>query len=396
MLRKFKMLFSGESGSGILLLLAALLALIFENLGFLTHLYDNFIHLQITIGVGSLKLDEPLHFWVNDALMAIFFFSVGLELKREMIEGQLRHISQVLLPTFAALGGVVLPAIIFYLFNHNDPFAIRGWAIPTATDIAFAVGVLALLGRRIPISLKLFILTLAIMDDLAAIVIIALFYSTTLNFVFLGLAALGLFVLSMMNKFGVEKKLFFVIIIILVWIFVLHSGIHASIAGVATAFTIPLHTKSGGSMTREFENLLGNFVSYIILPLFAFVNAGVSLKGMNLEYLFGPVPLGIICALFFGKQIGIFLFSYIAIKFKFAYMPEKATWLQLYAVAIICGIGFTMSLFVNALAYNNSDVFHHTDKLAILIGSLISGFVGYFVAKFASRKKDEELKTSKV
>ena len=369
--------------------MAAVLALIFQNVGVLKGIYHHFLHLPIEIGIGSYKLEEPMHFWVNDVLMAIFFFAIGLELKREKIEGQLRHFSQIFLPSFAALGGVMFPAIIFSIINWGDSFAMRGWAIPTATDIAFAVGVMALLGKRIPTSLKIFVLTLAIMDDLCAILIIALFYSSTLNFVYLGLAFICVVGMLFMNRIGVDKKLPFILMSILLWIFVLNSGLHATIAGVIAGFCIPIKTKTG-SMLKEMEHGLAYPVNFFILPIFAFANAGVDLAGMSLSHLFGAVPLGIMLGLFLGKQLGIFLFSWALIKLKIAYMPEHANWAQLYAVAIICGIGFTMALFVDALAYGGSDVFHHTDKLAILLGSIISGIVGYFVAKFVGNKNSAQ------
>lgn len=376
-----KKILQNESSAGILLLLAAVFALIFQNFSFLSQIYENFLHLNITIGIGNYKLDQDLHFWVNDALMALFFFIIGLELKREMVEGQLRHFSQVFLPSFAAIGGVILPATIFFVINYGSEFAMRGWAIPTATDIAFAVGVLAILGKRVPTSLKIFVLTLAIMDDLCAILIIAIFYSTALNFTYLTCAALCTLALIFINKVGVSKKFPYIILSVLLWVFVLNSGIHATIAGVIAGFTIPINTKRGDHMLKDMEHALIYPVNFFILPLFAFVNAGVDLRGMSIEYLTGPVPVGILLGLFFGKQIGIFIFSYIAIKLKFAYLPERSTWSQLYAVGIICGIGFTMALFVDALAYGGSDIFHHTDKLAILVASMISGIVGYIFAK---------------
>ncbi|MBQ7271630.1 MAG: Na+/H+ antiporter NhaA [Campylobacter sp.] len=385
MKRLIRRILESESSAGMILLTAAVLALIFQNVGVLQGIYHHFLHLPVEIGIGSYKLEEPMHFWVNDVLMAIFFFAIGLELKREKIEGQLRHFSQIFLPSFAALGGVMFPAIIFTIINWGDEFAMRGWAIPTATDIAFAVGVMALLGKRIPTSLKIFVLTLAIMDDLCAILIIALFYSSTLNFVYLGLAFACVVGMFFMNKIGVDKKLPFILMAILLWIFVLNSGIHATIAGVIAGFCIPIKTKTG-SMLKEMEHGLAYPVNFFILPIFAFANAGVDLAGMSISHLFGAVPLGIMLGLFLGKQLGIFLFSWALIKLKIAYMPEHANWAQLYAVAIICGIGFTMALFVDALAYGGSDAFHHTDKLAILLGSIISGIVGYFVAKFVGNK----------
>ncbi|CZE46422.1 Na+/H+ antiporter NhaA [Campylobacter geochelonis] len=389
MTKFLKKIIAIESSAGILLLLSAVFALIFQNLSFLSGIYNWFLHLHITIGFGSVKLDEPLHFWVNDALMAIFFFLIGLELKREMVEGQLKHFSQVFLPSFAAVGGVLFPAIIFAAINWGDPEAIRGWAIPTATDIAFAVGVLALLGRRVPSSLKIFVLTLAIMDDLCAIIIIALFYSSTLNLTFLALAALVVVLLIIINRLGVSTQIPYVILSLILWVFVLNSGIHATIAGVVAGFTIPLYTKNG-SMLKDMEHALATSVNFLILPLFAFVNAGVNLHGLNANYLLGSVPVGIFLGLFLGKQIGIFLFSYLAVKLKFAYLPEHSNWKQLYAIAIICGIGFTMSLFVDNLAYgqHSMELYHGTDKLAILFGSFVSGIVGYFVAKAVGNNKD--------
>ena len=338
------------------------------------------------MGIGKLKLDEDMHFWINDFLMAIFFFAIGLELKREKIEGQLRHFSQILLPSFAALGGVMAPAIIFTVLNWGDSEALKGWAIPTATDIAFAVGVMALLGKRIPASLKIFVLTLAIMDDLCAILIIALFYSSTLNLTYLIGAGICVIIMFVMNKMKVDKKLLFVIVALILWVMVLNSGIHATIAGVVAGFCIPLQTRSG-SMLKDMEHGLAYPVNFFILPIFAFANAGVSLAGMSPSYLFGPVPMGIALGLFFGKQFGIFAFSWALIKAKIAYLPENSNWAQLYAVCIICGIGFTMALFVDNLAYGGSDIYRHTDKLAVFIGSIVSGLVGYIVAKVVGPKQ---------
>ena len=381
-----KKILSSESSAGVILLLSAVLAIVAQNVEFLSKYYEAFLHLSFTIGVGSAKLDESMHFLVNDVLMAIFFFAIGLELKREKIEGQLRHFSQILLPSFAALGGVMMPAIIFSIINWGDAVAMKGWAIPTATDIAFAVGVMALLGKKIPASLKIFVLTLAIMDDLCAILIIALFYSSTINAIYLGGAAACVAIMLAMSRLGVDKKLPFIIVAVVLWVMVLNSGIHATIAGVLAGFCIPLKTRSG-SMLKDMEHGLAYPVNFFILPIFAFTNAGVSLAGISPSFLFGPVPMGIMLGLFFGKQIGIFAFSWILIKAKIAYMPESAGWPQLYAVAIICGIGFTMALFVDGLAYGGSDMYHYTDKLAVFLGSIISGVVGFFVAKAVAVKQ---------
>ena len=380
-----KKILSSESSAGVILLLSAVFAIVAQNVGFLSKYYETFLHLSFTIGVGSAKLDKSMHFLVNDVLMAIFFFAIGLELKREKIEGQLRHFSQILLPSFAALGGVIAPAVIFSIINWGDSAAMKGWAIPTATDIAFAVGVMALLGKKIPASLKIFVLTLAIMDDLCAILIIAVFYSSAINIIYLGGAAACVAIMLVMSRFGVDKKLPFIIVAMVLWVMVLNSGIHATIAGVLAGFCIPLKTRSG-SMLKDMEHDLAYPVNFFILPIFAFTNAGVSLAGISPSFLFGPVPMGIMLGLFFGKQIGIFAFSWILIKAKIAYMPENAGWVQLYAVAIICGIGFTMALFVDGLAYGGSDMYHYTDKLAVFLGSIISGLIGYLVAKVVTVK----------
>ena len=373
-------IFKSDSSSGVLLLLVTLCAIAFANLSFLKDFYDAFIHFGINETYN-------MHFFVNDILMAIFFFTIGLELKRERLEGQLSHFSQIFLPSFAAIGGVIFPALIFAGLNFGNEFAIKGWAIPTATDIAFTIGVIALLGKKVPFSLKIFVLTLAIMDDLYAILIIAFFYAGELNFIFLGLGALCYIALIAINRADVRTKTPYIVLSIVLWYFIYRSGIHATIAGVLAGFVIPMRAKDGsGSMLEDFENALKNVVNFAIMPLFAFVNAGVSFAGLSASYLFNNVSLGIMCGLFFGKQIGIFLFSFIAIKLKFANLPEKANFVQLYAVGILCGIGFTMSLFVDALAYNGSDAFHHADKLAILLGSMISGIVGYFIARAVGNK----------
>ncbi|ASM38652.1 MAG: Na+/H+ antiporter NhaA [Campylobacter sputorum] len=392
-----KKIFKSETTGGVLLLIATILALIFQNSSLTHNFYHFVLEFPVVIGVGDYVLDKPFEFWVNDALMAIFFFSIGLELKREMIEGQLRHFSQVFLPSFAALGGVIFPAIIFSIINWGNEFAMRGWAIPTATDIAFAVGVLAILGKRIPSSLKIFILTLAIMDDLCAIVIIALFYSTSLNFAFLIGALVCTLILISISKKGVNSKGIFILFSIILWICVLNSGVHATIAGVIAGFTIPIYNENNGtSMLKEMEHSLSIPVNFLILPIFAFVNAGINLQGMSLDYLLSPVPLGIFAGLFFGKQFGVFLFSYIVIKLKFATLPQNATWKQLYSIAIICGIGFTMALFVANLAYLPDPLrYHQTDKLAILLASVVSGVVGYIVARVFGNNPDGSPKNHK-
>jgi len=301
------------------------------------------------------------------------------------MEGHLSSVRQVALPGIAALGGMVVPALVYILFNKGESFAMNGWAIPTATDIAFALGILSLLGNRVPVSLKIFLMALAIIDDLGAIIIIALFYTSDLSMLSIGVASAALIVLFILNRMGVAKKAAYILVGIVLWVSVLKSGVHATLAGVALAFFIPLKsTASDGkvfSMSKEMEHDLHYWVAFMILPLFAFVNAGVDLRGISVEEMFGPVPMGIMLGLFIGKQLGVFGFSWLAIRFKFATLPEGASWRQLYGVAVLTGIGFTMSLFVDSLAFSDSEVYKYADKLAILLGSFFSGIVGYFILK---------------
>ena len=373
-----------ESSAGLVLIAVTILALILQN-SFLTDFYTNFLNVPLRISFGDFGLAKPLLLWVNDGLMAIFFFLIGLEVKREVMEGELSTRSQVILPVIAAIGGMIIPALIFSFFNFGDDFAMTGWAIPTATDIAFALGILSLLGNRVPISLKIFLMALAIIDDLGAIVIIALFYTHTLSLLSIIIASLCLFVLFIMNKIGIVQKSAYILIGIILWTSVLKSGVHATIAGVLLAFTIPLYSfpKEGNrfSMLKEIEHDLHYWVAFFILPLFAFVNAGVDLKDLSSTALLGNVPLGIMLGLFFGKQIGVFGFSFIAIKLGIASLPQGSNFKQLYGVSILTGIGFTMSLFVNTLAYNDTELFFYADKLAILLGSFISGALGYLFLK---------------
>ena len=367
-----------EAAGGIVLVIATLVALIFANSS-LSNLYDSIVHTHFTIRFADFAIDETLHFWVNDALMAIFFFLIGLELKREVCEGELRRPSQVVLPMVAAVGGVVVPALIFSAFAWGDSFGMRGWAIPTATDIAFSLGVLSLLGSRVPNSLNVFLMTLAIIDDLAAIVIIAIFYTDNLSIPALSVAFMSVVVLAVINHFNIRSRLAYIIVSAVLWLSILHSGVHATIAGVISAMFIPITKTERGSMLKNIEDDLHGLVAFGILPLFAFVNAGVSLHDMDFSMLSMPVPAGIALGLFLGKQIGVFSFSLILIKSGLAKLPQGASWLSFYGVAVLCGIGFTMSLFVNGLAYGNTNLFAHTDRLAILLGSLVSGIVGYAI-----------------
>ena len=351
----------------------------------MTDFYTNFLHTPLQISIGSFGIAKPLLLWVNDGLMAIFFFLVGLEIKREVLEGELSSKAQIALPAIAALGGMVTPAPIFTFFNHSDSFSMNGWAIPTATDIAFALGILSLLGSRVPTSLKIFLMALAIIDDLGAIVIIALFYTNQLSLMSILVALGSIVVLVFMNQLNVLKKAAYVLVGIVLWVSVHKSGVHATIAGVVFAFCIPLYsdTKKGErfSMLKEMEHDLHYWVAFFILPLFAFVNAGVDLKDVSPSALFSDVSLGIMLGLFLGKQLGVFGFSLLAIKCGVASLPSGSSFKQLYGVAILTGIGFTMSLFVNTLAYNDTDLFHYADKLAILLGSFLSGIIGYLFLK---------------
>lgn len=377
-----------ESSSGILLIGVTLVALVLQN-SFLTDFYTQLLHIPVQMTFGNFGIAKPLILWVNDGLMAIFFFLVGLEVKREVLEGELSSKEQIILPLIAALGGMMVPALIFTLFNFDDAVAMKGWAIPTATDIAFALGILALLGKRVPVSLKIFLMALAIIDDLGAIVIIALFYTSELSFISIGIATFCLMGLIGLNVMNVTKKAAYCVLGVILWLSVLKSGVHATIAGVVLAFTIPLYSfKATGerfSMLKEMEHDLHFWVAFLILPLFAFVNAGVDLKHLEPSALWSDVSLGIMLGLFLGKPLGVFGFSYVAIKLKLAILPQGASFKELYGVSLLTGIGFTMSLFVNTLAYNDSDVFHYADKLAILLGSFFSGIVGYLFLRFVRK-----------
>ncbi|SEA24348.1 sodium/proton antiporter, NhaA family [Desulfuromusa kysingii] len=375
-----------ESSAGILLVLATICALLLKNSVF-SEIYSGFLHTHVEVRVGDLQIAKPLLLWVNDGLMAIFFFLIGLEVKREVLEGHLSSVRQVVLPGVAAMGGMIVPALVFIAFNHGNSFAMKGWAIPTATDIAFALGVLSLLGTRVPLSLKVFLLALAIIDDLGAIIIIALFYTNDLSTLSIIIASIALSILFVMNRIGVALKGAYILVGVLLWVSVLKSGVHATLAGVALAFMIPLHCTSRKgrrfSMNQEMEHDLHNWVVFLILPLFAFVNAGVDLRGISLAEMINPVPIGIMLGLFLGKQLGVFGFSWLAIKSGFASLPTDSSWKQLYGVSILTGIGFTMSLFVDTLAYDDTQMFLYADKLAVLVGSFVSGLVGYLVLRIA-------------
>ncbi|MCJ7700174.1 MAG: Na+/H+ antiporter NhaA, partial [Anaerolineales bacterium] len=354
-------------------------------------LYDMFLDMPVEVRIGQLELAKPLLLWINDGLMAIFFFLIGLEIKRELLEGELSEPSRIILPAVGAVGGMAVPALVYVVFNLGDPIALSGWAIPAATDIAFALGILALLGPRIPTSLKLFLLTLAIIDDLGAIVIIAIFYSGDLSWISLLVAAGAIIVLLLLNRRGVMEIAPYILVGIVLWIAVLKSGVHATLAGVLLAFFIPLRSqnKSVESPLHKLEHDLHPTVAYGILPLFAFANTGIPFQGLSLTSLLNPVPLGIAIGLYFGKQIGVFGFAWVAIKLRLAQLPDGANWLGLYGVATLCGIGFTMSLFISSLAFEQiGTALAIDDRLGILVGSLLAGVTGYIILRYAFPKKE--------
>jgi NhaA family Na+:H+ antiporter len=377
-----------ESASGIILVGAAVLALILNNSP-LSSLYDLLINTPVEIRIGAFQLAKPLLLWINDGLMAVFFLLIGLEIKREVMDGQLSSLSQVALPGIAALGGMIVPALIYVFFNFNNTGALHGWAIPAATDIAFALGIMMLLGSRVPVSLKLFLLTLAIIDDLGAIVIIAIFYTGKLSLVSLAFAGVTVAALAAMNLLGVKRIAAYVIVGVILWLCVLKSGVHATLAGVALAFAIPLRTKDDEPCPlRDLEHTLHPWVAFGIMPVFAFANAGVSLEGMNFRTLFEPIPVGVALGLFLGKQLGVFGFAKLCIKLGLARMPEGATWLSLYGTSVLCGIGFTMSLFISTLAFDQSmQIQGISARLGILTGSFLSAVSGYLLLKYSLGKQ---------
>ncbi len=376
-----------EASSGLLLIAGAVLALIINNSP-MASLYEGFLDTQVVAQIGAVKIDKPLLLWINDGLMALFFLLIGLEVKREVLAGQLSNPAQIVLPGAAALGGMLVPALIYWWLNHNDAAALAGWAIPTATDIAFALGVLALLGNRVPTSLKLFLMTLAIIDDLGAIIIIALFYTSELSSGALLLAAACLVVLIAMNRFGVVRLAPYLIVGTVLWVCVLKSGVHATLAGVALAFCIPLRTGNKPAPLVTLEHALHPWVAYAILPLFAFANAGLSLKGVTLDSFTHHVPMGIAAGLLLGKAIGVFGLAWLSIKIGIAKLPEGANWGQVFGVAVLCGIGFTMSLFVGSLAFvPGVSEYAGEDRMGILTGSVIAALLGYAITAAASARK---------
>ena len=384
--KPFKYFFKLEAASGLVLLFAAIFALIISN-GNYSEIYFSTLNKYLTLGTKEFGLKLSVIHWINDVLMAIFFFFVSLEIKREFLQGELSNPKQALLPIIGAIGGMAVPALFYIMVNFSDSATLKGWAIPSATDIAFSLGVLSLLGKRVPISLKVFLTALAIIDDLGAIVIIAFFYSGNIEVKYLILMLISLIFLIGLNKFKIKNFLPYLLVGIFLWDFTHQSGIHATIAGVLLALTIPHNIKNNkNSLLLKLEHGLSPYVAFGIMPIFAFANAGVSLEGLTFLTLLNPVPLGIVLGLFFGKQIGVFLLSYLAVKFKLADKPSNSTWPAFYAVSILTGIGFTMSLFVGNLAFANDLQYIDGVKIGVLTGSLLSTLFGYFLLRISSKK----------
>jgi NhaA family Na+:H+ antiporter len=386
-----------ESSAGLALLFAAIAAIIADNSG-LAPFYDRLLTTQVAVSIGSFAIEKPLLLWINDGLMAVFFFLVGLEIKREVLEGELSSASQIALPAVAAIGGMIAPAAIYLAINGGDPSLVRGWAIPTATDIAFALGILMLLGRRVPLALKVFLTTVAVFDDLGAIVIIALFFTHDLSGLLLAFGIAGLGLCWLFNRIGVARTAPYIMIGIVVWACFLKSGVHATLAGVALALTIPLRVGQAdraASPLRHLEHGLHPWVAFMVLPAFAFANAGVKLDLLAFDAASAGLPLGIAAGLIFGKQIGVFGATWAMIRFGIARMPTGTNWAMLYGVSLLCGIGFTMSLFIGGLAFNDEGLSAGV-RVGVLSGSLISGILGYallnrvFARASAHRKQVRE------
>jgi len=395
----FRQMIQHDAAGGVLLICAAAVALLLANSP-ANVFYQYVLAVPVTVAIGGFEIAKPLLLWVNDGLMDIFFLMVGLEIKREILDGHLSSLPQVVLPGLGALAGIVGPALIYYAFTYDDPIAVDGWAIPSATDIAFALGVFCLFGKHLPLSLKLFLLSVAIFDDIGAIVIIALFYSQELSTLSLVVAASGLVALFALNRLGANSLTPYLLVGLVVWAAVLKSGVHATLAGFVIAWFIPLRRENvdGKPMLPTLEHALEPWVAFMILPIFAFANAGVSLIGLSMESLFSPMTLGIALGLFVGKQVGVFGICWLAIKTGLAKIPEGSNWTQLYGVSLLCGIGFTMSLFIGSLAFEEQGLAYQASvKAGVLIGSIMSALLGGFViSRTTSHKTSEEVKDDKV
>jgi NhaA family Na+:H+ antiporter len=388
-------LFKHEAAGGVILVAAALLALMVANTPAFG-VYEWVFGLPVSVSIGGFSIDKPMLLWINDGLMAIFFFLIGLEVKREVLDGHLSSPQKVALPAIAAIAGITVPALLYAAFNYQDAVTFKGWAVPAATDIAFALGVFSLFGRALPITLKLFLLSVAIFDDIGAIIIIALFYSVEMSLLSLSVAVAGLVILFLLNRFNVAKPAAYLVVGVVVWGAVLKSGVHATLAGFAIAWFIPfksLTDSSGrptGSMLLKLEEGLHTWVAFLILPVFAFANAGVRFIDADAEQIMLPVVIGVVAGLFIGKQLGIFGACWLAVKLGFAKLPEGVTWLQIYAVSILCGIGFTMSLFVGSLAFDGySSEYLDSVKIGVLSASLLSACLGAFVISLCRKKQEQ-------
>jgi NhaA family Na+:H+ antiporter len=374
-----------EASAGLILMGVALLAMLAANSA-AAPFYEGFLGTNVRVGIGAFEISKPALLWINDGLMAVFFFLVGLEIKREVLTGELSSYDKAVLPVLAAVGGMLIPGLVFVALNWGTPENLNGWAVPTATDIAFALGILALLGTRAPVALKVFLLAIAIIDDLGAIVIIAVFYTSDLSTNALTLSMLGLALAVVLNRMGVQKVTPYLIIGVLTWVFVLKSGVHATLAGVLIALTIPLKEKDGDkALLYRLEHDLHPWVAFLILPVFAFANAGVSLNGVSFAALLEPLPLGIAAGLFIGKQVGVFSATWIAVKSGIARLPDGVSWLHVYGAACLTGVGFTMSLFIGSLAFASDETMNAV-RLGVISGSILSGVLGYAVLRSAGRQ----------
>lgn len=383
-LRSLREFIKLESSGGIVLFCAAILALIFDNIPTLHTYYQAFFHLPLTLKLGNVGLEKPLVLWVNDGLMVIFFLLVGLEIKREFLEGELKTFEKAVLPGIAAVGGMVVPAAIYIALNYSDPKAIHGWAIPMATDIAFSLGILALFGKRIPLALKVFLTALAIFDDLGAILIIAIFYTSRISLIMILVAIILLLVLFLLNRFRVTRLTPYFLVGGVLWVCVLKSGVHATLAGIMVAMAIPMRDRGNHrkSPLKELEHKLHPWVAFCVLPLFAFANAGVSFSGLQLQHLVSSIPLGIALGLFIGKQLGVWGCTMLAVRMRLARLPRKVTGLSIYAVSLLAGVGFTMSLFIGSLAFDQSSTLYNAYvRFGVLVGSGLSGILGYLILR---------------
>ena len=387
LLRAIDKFFNHEASGGILLMLSAVAALIVANSALLP-VYEGVLNSYLRVTINGEGLEKPLILWINDGLMAVFFFLIGLELKRELLEGKLKNSRDVVLPGMAAVGGMAVPALVYLSLNAGTNAA-TGWAIPAATDIAFALGVLALVGDRVPPSLKVFLLTLAILDDMGAILIIALFYTAELKIGYLAMALIPLAAMVWRNQAGAHRMAPTLLLGAVLWVLVLKSGVHATLAGVVTAFCIPLTDKWNKSPLHALEHGLTPYVLYFIVPVFAFANAGVVLEGLSLADLFAPLPLGIAAGLVVGKQIGVFGVTLAMVRFGWARLPHGANWMQVYGIACLAGIGFTMSLFIGSLSFDDPELMNAV-RLGVLSGSAISAVLGYAALMLSTRPQDAE------